>query len=336
MTNIPIFTISQSDLENAIANKNIYIPVKKFDFTDNVTGIARCTIKNANTGNNATTAITLFNDDGDPLAGTGPRISLGIGSSTYNTPGTYGINSGAIVHFGDSHFAIVNAYAHDIIFATNPSDDGDIANNLERVRIDGVTGDLRVTGAGVLRMKETTTPGTLADYGAIYTKADNNFYVQDGAGTEHKVIITELDRCAVTKSTDQAINDSTWTSLTFNQEEKDITFDGLNNMHDNVTNNSRIVIRTTGEHIINYHIKHESSDKTAFESRVRKNGATVLEGTCDVNTGSKNTSYLTLSNHSYPIDFSVDDYVELQFWHDDGSDIDITTENTFFSVRKVY
>ena len=39
--------------------------------------------------------------------------------------------------------------------------------------------------AGSLTIKETTTPTADADYGKIYTKADNLLYFQDGAGVEH-------------------------------------------------------------------------------------------------------------------------------------------------------
>lgn len=40
---------------------------------------------------------------------------------------------------------------------------------------------------GVLTLAETTTPTAVADYGKIYTKADNKLYFQDGAGTEHEI-----------------------------------------------------------------------------------------------------------------------------------------------------
>ncbi len=41
--------------------------------------------------------------------------------------------------------------------------------------------------AGVLTVKETTTPTADADYGKLYTKNDNKLYFQDGAGNEHVV-----------------------------------------------------------------------------------------------------------------------------------------------------
>jgi hypothetical protein len=40
---------------------------------------------------------------------------------------------------------------------------------------------------GVLGIKETTTPGAVANWGAIYTKADNELYFQTGAGVEKTV-----------------------------------------------------------------------------------------------------------------------------------------------------
>ena len=38
-----------------------------------------------------------------------------------------------------------------------------------------------------MHMKETTTPGAIANYGAIYCKADNKLYFQDGAGVEKEI-----------------------------------------------------------------------------------------------------------------------------------------------------
>lgn len=40
---------------------------------------------------------------------------------------------------------------------------------------------------GIFRFQEITTPAALADYGTLYTKADNMLYFQDGAGTESPV-----------------------------------------------------------------------------------------------------------------------------------------------------
>lgn len=66
-----------------------------------------------------------------------------------------------------------------------------IAGNKLAIRKNAVTvatihdgGD---TLGGVLSLKETTTPGATADFGAIYTKADNELYFQTGAGVEKTI-----------------------------------------------------------------------------------------------------------------------------------------------------
>lgn len=52
-----------------------------------------------------------------------------------------------------------------------------------------VTGDLVLEG-GSLVLKEITTPTPDANYGKIYTKVDNKFYVQTGDGVEHEIAET--------------------------------------------------------------------------------------------------------------------------------------------------
>ena len=43
--------------------------------------------------------------------------------------------------------------------------------------------------AGVLTIKETTTPTADTNYGKVYTKSDNKLYFQDGAGVEHEIAL---------------------------------------------------------------------------------------------------------------------------------------------------
>ena len=140
-----------------------------------------------------------------------------------------------------------------------------------------------------------------------------------------------MHRCAVNKSADQSISSNTWTALTFNQEKYDV-----GNMHDNSTNNTRITIKEAGEYKINYHIKYESDDEVIFESKIKKNGSTDIDGTCDTEGGSEDASYGTLQNHSFLITFAVDDYLELYFYQDNGGAKDVLSDNTFFEVYRVY
>lgn len=141
---------------------------------------------------------------------------------------------------------------------------------------------------------------------------------------------TLFERCCVTKSSDQVVSTKTWTNISFNEEEYDV-----GDMHDNVTNNSRITIKKAGDYRINYHIKTEAMDKASYESRVRKNGSIIIDGTCDIAVGSKDSSNMTLKNTTYDITFVANDYIELQFYHDKDVDQDIRSSNTFFELYRV-
>jgi len=85
----------------------------------------------------------------------------------------------------------------------------------------GITGTLETNGfiyndSGVMYMAETTTPTPITNFGALYTKADNNLYFQDGAGAEKQLALglwtrtgTELEPTTVgdTIKNDMTTND---------------------------------------------------------------------------------------------------------------------------------
>jgi len=141
----------------------------------------------------------------------------------------------------------------------------------------------------------------------------------------------EWDRCCAEKTADQEILTTTWTTLSFDAEHYDV-----GDMHDNVTNNSRITIQTAGWYRVNYHIKHEAQDKAKYESMIRKNGSSTLEGTCDTGFGSKDASTGTLGNHSHLIEFDAEDYLELRFYHDKDVAQNILLANTFFEITREF
>lgn len=47
--------------------------------------------------------------------------------------------------------------------------------------------NLKVVAHCGVNLKEITTPTAKADYGAVYAKANNKLYFQDGAGIEHEI-----------------------------------------------------------------------------------------------------------------------------------------------------
>ena len=75
-----------------------------------------------------------------------------------------------------------------------------------------VSDTLKISGAGVLSLHETTTPTAMPDYGKVYTKSDNELYFQDGGGTEHTVT-TDLATADITATGDWTLDNVVIDSL---------------------------------------------------------------------------------------------------------------------------
>lgn len=75
---------------------------------------------------------------------------------------------------GDNYFS-------KLVISTNA--DGGVDTLVDALIIDSAQNV--IAEQGVFSMSETTTPTAIANNGAIYTKADNALYFQDGAGDEH-------------------------------------------------------------------------------------------------------------------------------------------------------
>lgn len=138
-------------------------------------------------------------------------------------------------------------------------------------------------------------------------------------------------RCSLTKSVDQTIPDVIWTEITFDQENFDV-----GGLHDILTNNERITIQKDGDYRIIYQIRSDTKDKSRIETRVYKNGSSVVEGTCNVSVGSKDASEACLNLISPLISFIVDDYLTLQVFQDSGGNQDVKASNTFFGIQRLF
>lgn len=136
-------------------------------------------------------------------------------------------------------------------------------------------------------------------------------------------------RCSLSKSIDQPVSAGVWTSITFDIEKYDV-----GGWHNGV-NPTRQTVPVTGLYELKYNVKHESMDKTSYESRVLLNGTDPVEGACDVMVGSKDSSFGTLSGFSDVLSLEAGDYLELQYKHDDGTSQDVMNSNTFFAIRGV-
>ena len=129
--------------------------------------------------------------------------------------------------------------------------------------------------------------------------------------------------CKITKSANQTISNNTSTIITWNQEDYDT--DG---MHDNVTNNSRITIKTPGKYSVmgQYEWASNSTGKRIID--IMKNSVVLGKA-----------NYLASGNSQHTIsfvsDFVVDDFLELRVFQNSGGSLDFLTTITYFEAHKI-
>lgn len=131
---------------------------------------------------------------------------------------------------------------------------------------------------------------------------------------------------SVSSSTDQTINNATYTALTWDGEYFDT--DGY---HSNVTNNSRITIPSgkAGKYLIAGYVTYDNGTTGSRQLVIRKNGSSTY------------TQSLTAANF-YPTgtvtfiaDLAVGDYIEMAVWQSQGSSVTLykVTNNSSFVVQ---
>lgn len=129
--------------------------------------------------------------------------------------------------------------------------------------------------------------------------------------------------CKVTKSAAQTTSNSTNTVITWNQEDYD-----TDNMHDIVTNNSRITIKTAGKYSVHCQAAWGSSAVGVRNVNIKKNGTEVTRNRYIPNANAQNTT-------GYVGDFAVDDYIELSVLQNSGGDLDFSTGITYLEAHKI-
>lgn len=129
--------------------------------------------------------------------------------------------------------------------------------------------------------------------------------------------------CKVTKSAVQTISDNTLTIITWDQEDYDT--DG---MHDNVTNNSRITIKTAGKYSVMVQGAWTSDTTGLRDIQIMKNSATLGR-----------TRYSPEGNGDHVIsavdDFAVNDILEVEVRQTSGGNLDFRANITYFEAHKI-
>ena len=120
----------------------------------------------------------------------------------------------------------------------------------------------------------------------------------------------------VYKSVNQSINNITWTTLTFDKE----SFD-TNAMHDNVTNNSRLVAKVAGYYIIVGVIVYLSNATGLRYIQMRGNGGTFYAAP-NIQIPAINGDTTTVVSLSF-FQLAVNDYLELLAYQSSGGALNV-------------
>jgi len=185
------------------------------------------------------------------------------------------------------------------------------------------TGD--VYGSGFI---EVTSIPTVIDLRAKCDVSDANVMVVENAVLSCIEIlpdsVTDDISCKVTKSADQTIPDDTNTVITWDQEDYDT--DG---MHDNVTNNSRITIKTAGKYSVMAQAVWAFNSTNRRVLDIIKNS--IVIGRMNYSAGSNSQSIVSVVD-----EFAVNDILELSVNQDSGGNLNFVASGIpYFEAHKI-
>jgi hypothetical protein len=141
-----------------------------------------------------------------------------------------------------------------------------------------------------------TTP-TAGTAGQVLTATNYNVLVND------VIALAVPPACRAIQAAAQTTTDSVATAIVFGAESYD-----TDTMHDNVTNNTRITIRTAGIYVVTAGLGLTSAPVSAFELYLDQNNGTRIAECNDLGP-----SYKTISTTK---DFAVNDYIEMKIYAD--------------------
>lgn len=117
-------------------------------------------------------------------------------------------------------------------------------------------------------------------------------------------------RVAVTDSNaTQSINDSTWTTVTFDTE----TYD-TDTMHSTSSNTGRLTATTAGLYLVDGVVSWDTNTTNKRQMRILANGSTIIPGGIDTRAAVA-SMYQSARGHAL---LTAGQYVELQVWQDSG------------------
>ncbi|MBT9255370.1 hypothetical protein KMZ30_07265 [Phycicoccus sp. KQZ13P-1] len=144
--------------------------------------------------------------------------------------------------------------------------------------------------------------------------------------------------CYIYPSAAQSLASAAWTVLGFDTELSDVVQAGDPPSHDNVTNNSRLYIRTTGKYEISSQVQFVNNNTGSRQSNVRLNAAgNIAAGTLLVQNAQSavltfGTSVMT---PTIRVPLTAGDYLELFGYQNSGGALNVQQGQAFTFLRAV-
>jgi hypothetical protein len=162
-----------SDWSNSTTNLTTGVDLELWGGSGSVAGLGLGATRTGD-GNAVGTMYFANTDNSNAAAATG-KVIAGIRGSIVTSDSNAGDDSGGTLSFHTKQEAGSFTAAMTI-------------DSSQNVGIGTAAPNASLTiEAGVVSIKEVTTPTATANYGKVYTKTDNKLYFQDGAGTEHEL-----------------------------------------------------------------------------------------------------------------------------------------------------
>lgn len=197
---------------------------------------------------------------------------------------------------------------------------------------------LAATG-GVMQARTFASFPTSTEIGEsqlLWDQAANELFVFNGTSYKQLYPIMEQPSCKAYQSTLQTLTTATTTAVVLQSEAWDL---GLGTaMHDNVTNNSRVVAPETGIYLVTGMISYAPNATGRREITIRKNAAgNPASGTRLIAVFDDASAATHMSHASFEVSLTASDYIEMFAFQSSGANLNTAPgeDLVFLSLRKV-
>jgi len=139
-------------------------------------------------------------------------------------------------------------------------------------------------------------------------------------------------RCYTYQATAQTLTTSTWTTINLDAEVYDIVQSGDSPSHDNITNNSRVVVRTTGKYEISGQVATVFNATGYRMARIQSNSLGIL---VESHQGAVPTVSTSVPLPPIDVALTAGDYLYIEGYQTSGGNLNTLggQSNTFLRMK---